>query len=659
VPVLVTCSECGGAIPPDAPEGMCPACLWQLTSLPELASLESLAGGDNKADSDLLVADTTASLGSTVDFIRSVAQEPPQTSAAEFQRKEPSTAVRRLGNYDLLEELGRGGMGIVYKAMQRLAGRTVAVKLVLGGAASGADERRRFRSEVQSLARLRHPHIVPVYEVGEEDGCPYFSMEFMAGGSLAAKAKQGPLPIAEAARIVEQLAAAAHAAHLAGVLHRDIKPGNVLLDSDGTPKLTDFGLAKQLDAGDGPTHTGSVIGTPAYMSPEQASGTAEISARADVYSLGATLYALLTGRPPFAGRDLPQTIARVLHDEPARPRSLRSEIPLDLEAVCLKALEKDPARRYATAQALSDDLARWREGASTVARPQSWPQRARRQLRRHRRPVAIAAALLSVAALATWAVQPPNPLARIDAALARGEKVTLIGETGPPKWHRWAAGAGTISDGQAQGSCLVSVVGSAFLELAPRTHRPNYRISAEFHVDDSNDVDSRAGIYFARVSSVPTPAGQATRLISCALYDNLKTRKPTFSDGDPFNVLDSLIVSTPDKPLHVGPVPMGKLLVNEPESPTRPWRQIVAEVRPDGIRVRLQQAPGQGLQDVSPSFIPTARFEAQTGHHLKTLAKDVPALNPAGLEYDPTAGCGLYVRNARVFFRNVSVEPLP
>jgi serine/threonine-protein kinase len=669
VPVLVTCSECGGSIPPDAPEGICPACLWRLTSLPELLtslpelpSLESLAGGINKSDDESLSLGTTVNLGSTIDFVRFASSAtPPEAPVAGKPSDVPGATGRRLGNYDLLEELGRGGMGVVYKAVPRLAGRTVAVKLVLGGAASGADDRRRFLAEVQSMARLRHPHIVPIHEIGEEEGCSYFSMEYMPGGTLSDKVRRGPVPVAEAARIIEHLAAAVQAAHEAGVLHRDIKPGNVMFDGDGTPKLTDFGLCKQLDQGDGHTRTGAVVGTAAYMPPEQAGGTRELTATADVYSLGATLYAVLTGRAPFIGRDFQQTIHRVLNDDPVPPRALRGEIPRDLEAVCLKALEKDAARRYPTAQALGEDLARWREGASTLARPQSWPQRIARRLRRHWRAVTLATVLLVTVSIAAalWPRPEPDRLAPVDAALKRGEMVMLIGKTGPPKWHRWLAVTGTVSDGQAPGHFQVFAVGNAFLELAPRIHQRNYRISAEFLVDESTDVDSLAGIYIARVSSAESPAGHATRLISCALTDNLLTNKPAFSDGDPFNVQDSLIVRTQDKPLRVRPVPMGELWVKEPVSAARPWRQIVAEVRPDGIRVRLQQAPGQGLQDTNPSHIPTANFERQTARHQKSLAKDAVDLNPAGLEYDPTAGCGLYVRNARVFFRNVSVEPLP
>jgi hypothetical protein len=258
-------------------------------------------------------------------------------------------------------------MGVVYKATQLSLGRTVALKMVLAGAHAGEQDVARFRVEAEAVARLQHPNIVQVFEVGQADGRPFFSLEFCPGGSLADRLGGAPLPPAEAARLVETLARAMHAAHQRGVVHRDLKPANVLLGADGAPKVTDFGLAKRLDDTSGRTQTGSILGTPSYMAPEQASGRKDIGPAADIYALGAILYELLTGRPPFRAATPLDTVLQVVADEPAPPRQLSSVVPRDLEAVCLKCLNKDPPRRYANAAALAADLGRFLEGEPVAA----------------------------------------------------------------------------------------------------------------------------------------------------------------------------------------------------------------------------------------------------------------------------------------------------
>jgi WD40 repeat protein len=296
--------------------------------------------------------------------------------------------------YEVLGELGRGGMGVVYKARQTGLGRTVALKMVLAGGHAGAQERARFKAEAEAIARLQHPNIVQVHEVGEHQGLPFFSLEFCPGGSLAQKLSGTPLPAAEAARLVETLARAVHAAHEAHVVHRDLKPANVLLATDGTPKVTDFGLAKKLDEA-GQTASGAVMGTPSYMAPEQAGGNKEVGPAADVYALGAVLYELLTGRPPFKAASVMDTLMQVLADEPAPPSRLNPGVPRDLETVCLKCLEKGPARRYANAAELAEDLRHFQAGEPIRARPVGVVERAWKWARR--RPAL--AALVAVSLL--------------------------------------------------------------------------------------------------------------------------------------------------------------------------------------------------------------------------------------------------------------------
>ena len=286
--------------------------------------------------------------------------------------------------YAILGVLGQGGMGTVYKARHLALDRVVALKMILRGALADRDAVERFRIEAQAVARLRHPNIVPIFEVGEHAGQPFFSIEYLEGGSLQQKLEGTPQAPRDAARMAELLARAVHHAHEQRVIHRDLKPANVLLAADGTPKLTDFGLAKRIeDVDQNQTGAGAVLGTPTYMAPEQAAGlTREVGPSADIYSLGAIFYDLLTGRPPLRGTTLLDTLQMVRTAEPVPPRRLQPKVPHDLQTICLKCLEKDPRRRYASAEALADDLHRFLEGRPTTARPVSAPERAWKWARR-------------------------------------------------------------------------------------------------------------------------------------------------------------------------------------------------------------------------------------------------------------------------------------
>lgn len=304
----------------------------------------------------------------------------PPDRAAAFG---PVLDGTRVPGYEILGTLGRGGMGVVYQARQLKLGRMVALKMILAGAHAGVADVGRFRTEAEAIARLQHPNIVQVFEVGEHGGLPFFSLEFCGGGSLEKELKGVPLPAKKAAALVEVLARAMQAAHDKGIVHRDLKPANVLLTEGGTPKITDFGLAKKLDEA-GQTATGAVMGTPSYMAPEQASGKgATIGPACDVYALGAILYECLTGRPPFRGPSTMDTILQVVGDEPVPPTQLQSRVPRDLETICLKCLHKQPARRYATALALAEDLARFQQGDPIQGRRVGRFERVAKWARKH------------------------------------------------------------------------------------------------------------------------------------------------------------------------------------------------------------------------------------------------------------------------------------
>jgi serine/threonine-protein kinase len=265
--------------------------------------------------------------------------------------------------FEVRELLGRGGMGIVYRAWDQRLHRDVAIKLLLAGAYARPEELERFLRGAEAKAGLRHANIVKVYDVGDLDGCPYFTMEFVEGGSLAQKLAGVPVPPREAAALVATLAEAVQAAHDGGVIHRDLKPANVLLTADGAPKIADFGLARRVDDAAGLTQTGAALGTPSYMAPEQALGKSNtVGPAADIYAVGAILYETLTGLPPFRAETAADTIRQVMEVDPTPPSRLNARVPRDLETICLKCLSKDPRSRYPSAAALADDLHRFQRG---------------------------------------------------------------------------------------------------------------------------------------------------------------------------------------------------------------------------------------------------------------------------------------------------------
>jgi serine/threonine protein kinase len=380
------CRKCGAKIFSDAPEALCARCVLK-SALGGLAGV-SVAGGGNPGRVDDPARD--------------------ETDAAAGYNKKASRAAEllgELGDYELLEEVGRGGQGVVFRARQKSLNRTVALKVISLGQWASKAHLKRFRLEAEAAARLEHPGIVPIHEVGERDGSCYFSMKFVEGGQLDEVARREPMPIRRAVEVIAKVARTVHYAHEHGILHRDIKPGNILLDEKGEPHLTDFGLARLVETESSVTQTLDVIGTPSYMAPEQAVGSnAAVSSVTDVYGLGAVLYQLLTGQPPFAGGTTYETIRLLCDTEPRNPRVLNPKIDRDLSTICLKCLEKDPKGRYSSSLALAEDLERWLKHEPILARHTGVVARGKKWVRRNPTSALLAASLIALAAAAGWIV---------------------------------------------------------------------------------------------------------------------------------------------------------------------------------------------------------------------------------------------------------------
>jgi WD40 repeat protein/serine/threonine protein kinase len=401
----------------------CAQCLAQLEQLTAAGS--ALRSPTPKSQGSGTRNQEQTTLDEGKGFLEQLKQKPPSSGRADLHRASggvideaplspPGRGVTaaewpKLTGYEILGVLGHGGMGIVYKARQTGLHRLVALKMIAVGVQATPRDLARFRLEAEAIARVQHPNIVQIYDIGEAEGRPYFALEFIEGGSLAARIRGNPQPVEVAARLIETLARAIHVAHQQGIVHRDLKPSNILLavgrapraaatkgptgshsrtaphwSRITVPKITDFGLAKRLEGSDAWTQTGEVLGTPSYMAPEQATlkGPA-IGLAADVYALGSILYELLTGRPPFKAETALETVLQVLHEEPVPPGRLRPKLPRDLQTICLKCLEKEPSKRYSSAETLADDLGRFLKGEPIVARPVSAPERLWRWGRRN------------------------------------------------------------------------------------------------------------------------------------------------------------------------------------------------------------------------------------------------------------------------------------
>jgi serine/threonine-protein kinase len=568
---------------------------------------------------------------------------------------------RVIGPYLILYKIGAGGMGVVYRAVQKPAERTVALKMILMGEHARPEAVSRFATEAKAAARLHHPNIVQIYDVGQLEGLPYFTMEFVEGGRLDGKLAAGALPPREAAELIATLAKAVAYAHAQNVVHRDLKPSNVLLTQDGIPKITDFGLAKILDADTSQqTQTDVILGTPSYMSPEQAWGDVKaIGPATDIHALGALLFEALCGAPAFRGPTKPETLNLVRTREAEFPPECRRTIPRALQEICLKCLEKSPTRRYRSAQAVADDIERWLRNERPLQTP-GLLERTRRRLRR--RPVAaLLAFVLVVGAVAAYAFYQSRPLTRIHAELDAGNAAALLDPSGKPRWSRWCAGQAWSQLATVGGEALaLHTTDLAMVELLPDPRSERYRFSARVRHTRSS-LPGGVGIFAALQEPGGTDKNPLffvlvrfndVRKIDVSKIPILRGRPLPKADNvaelAPRLVFDGDGPSLPQWSAHgrTGPMfaPAGEGLAT--------WRELSLTVTPEKVRAEWD---GHAFE-MSAAEIASA-VEAMRAAPVRS-SETVEQMRRLKMSYTPRGGLGVYLERGSAMFIDVKVTPL-
>jgi serine/threonine-protein kinase len=539
--------------------------------------------------------------------------------------------------FEVLGSLGQNGPVVVFQARQLSRDRLVAVKMLARDQTS-AEELERFRRGCEDQARLDHPNVVRVFDRGEDEADVFFTMELGEGGTLARRIAGGPLAADEAARILLALADAVQHAHDRKILHRDLKPANVVLTADGTPKVTDFGLAKRLEAEPGPTRSGQLLGTPSYMAPEQVHGKAPVSERTDVYGLGAVLYEMLTGRPPFRGANELDTLLQVERGRVARPRRHNRAADLRLESICLRCLERRPDRRYPSARALAEELKLWQRGR--------WPRshrlfaRADRQVRRHPLLAALLLCCLAVPnyLFAAYLLSPERALKRALADLRRGEPVTWVGATGDPLYSRPVLPYGHEITGRSEeGAFVFGSQTISFLELTPDPQHDHYVFSAEVQrqqIETEGDV----GLYFLYSQHVLGSGPLKRHWYSVVSFNDSPDQD---KDWTGLTVEHHFEPSNNRQTGHPESIPL-------PPSPLRVWHKMAVEISPDEVQLRWDGGP--------PSVVSRRNLEIARDDLYNELQLSPPAIKPP---LAPRSPLGLYAFKGSAAFRHVTLKPAP
>jgi eukaryotic-like serine/threonine-protein kinase len=598
--------------------------------------------------------------------------DPDANTDFELRTKRPEAPI----GYELFHRLGGGGMGDVYLADDLTTNKRVAMKFLQAPNNPVAVER--FLIEVRALAKIDHPHIVRVFAHDFYRSVPFFTMEYAEGGTLADRVKKdGPLDPIEAAGLIITVARAMTASHAANVIHRDLKPSNILLAKDGTPKVSDFGLAKRADVDDGLTTQSGPIGTLGFMPPEQVSSRhGEITKQSDVYGLGATLYYLLTGRPPFKGEQA-EVLTEVVNALPNRVRAIRAEVPWGLEAIVHKCLAKKAKDRYQTMADLAADLERFVAGKTPLAPQLTRVRRLRQWAVRHRTRLAGAAVAVVAATVLVWVgvllAAPTDHLKKMQKDLAAGRRVELIGATGLPKWHNWVLGSPELVL-NSDGICSFEANGQSMLELCPDPMCEHYMIRAEiqftqtkllFQPANPNGANPPAQIAGTTIAGVycgygATPGnGGAAHTALMAVFNDapplLKQAngRPTTSDvrfrrWGLFLGPNQLEVGYKTNLGHIQFVPAA--------GQTGPWRTIEIEVSPERVLCWWQQPDGTKALFADRTFTECRAVDAR---FLDELNAKVPNHGIMNLPLSSRMPIGIWNERASISLRNVSVTPLP
>jgi hypothetical protein len=669
--LTLSCERCQRLLPADAPGELCPACLLAL------GLAETPEGTREATPASATDATLTASA-------RAV-PEADSTVTAGSEAK-PEADWPQIPGHRIVGELGEGGGGRVFLAEQLQAGRRQVALKVLHG--TGRSDRERLRREAESLGRLAHPNAVTIFEVGETPLGPYFTMEHMAGGSLSRRIKQQPLTPLEAARVVEAVARAVAAGHAQRILHRDLKPSNVLLAADGTPKVSDFGLAKIEQADDESslervTPTGAMLGTPGYMAPEQAAGKVrELDEQTDVYGLGALLYHCLTGRAPFPGQTRFEILQNVLGSEVTPPRRLNPSVPKDLEAVCLKCLRKQKPGRYSTADEVADELMRVLAGESTRVRPAGPIARGLRRARRNKTIIAWASVGLLLLAAVGVAIAlalrrhedpPSTPQARESAVermnhQLRTGPVTVVPAEGLPDWESWPIGAARLTTSPANdGSCAFQTIGTSVLDLAA-PDLDSYRVSVEVRqlrrqrVDEKGETPERdlVALFVGRQELRADDGARVQSLVIAGYSESLSPQLAKLNGGrgraraEVFRFVQDRDAVLARQAKSIAPPANFKATGPEPGE----WRGIRADVTPTGVRFWWRPSAAAPYQEWA--FVERPAIEQS----FRDATKGLPAAQRAKFgdipyHWEPQSPLGIYAEKGWVAVRNLVLEPIP
>jgi serine/threonine protein kinase len=642
----------------------CPECGSLLEEWASNSSFDdSLSGGLKKC-----LAAPDRPLDSAYERMEAAAKAIGRTGAGPppprpDDRSPAEVMARGVGPYEILDIIGRGGMGVVYRARHREIRNQVAIKMLLAGAHASPSARERFGVEATAIARTRHPNIVQIYHFEESDGLPYFAMEWVDGENLEKRLAAGPLPPREAAELVRTLALAIEHAHGLGIVHRDLKPANILLAADGTPKISDFGLAKLADdEREDLTQTNMILGTPSYMPPEQASARRGAAGpAADIYSLGAILYEALTGVPPFKGPTRKKTLLMVERDEPIPPSRKNPAIPIELDLICVKCLDKVSARRYPSARALADDLDQWLRGGRPPGIPGLLSRLAKTCRRRWR--IALAGLMLPLGLAAVDLRDPDRPLRRIESELRQGKAVTLIGETGKPAWFRWRVGENRSRTSlSGDGTFTAQTWGMCLLELLTDPQTDRYRFAVDVRHEQSN-LPGGAGLFAAHRTYPGT--GPDFQFFTMLKFNDVRDdvdfpgappSRPAGAPGSNLATLTPYVYSE-----HAdGSTNFGRRMIDRPGPSFSPageglggWHRLVVTVTPEGVGAEWDGMPFS----VTAAEISRAAESASEGlRHRRPDDPDAQALHP---EFAPGGGLGLFLSKGSASFRSATITPLP